>query len=335
VSAHADARWAYDGLPIVRLENERLRADVVPAMGGKVLNLIDKDADRNVLWRNRRVRVRPGPIGANVDDYFAGGWDDAFPTGDPCANEYGEQLPYMGEIWNLGLRARIERDGPDEALLALEGETPITPARWSRRLRVRAGEPLLELSTRIENVGQRPFAFAWGSHPALAVHEDMRLDAPASEGTVTDAGTGGPLGELGERYVYPLLRRGSAAELDVRRVPAPSFARHALHALTGLRGGWVAATDPATRRGFGVAFDHEVHRCVWQWMAYGGFRGWYHAILEPWTAPAPSLAAAREVGDALMLAPGEALQSRMLGVLYSGVGAVAEIDRGGAVTAAR
>ena len=324
-----DDAWAYDGQPVIRIENELLCADVLPAMGGKVLHLIDKRADRNVLWRNPRLPVRPGPVHADVDDYFAGGWDDAFPTGDACLNEYGERLPYMGELWNLPLRAHVERAGPREAAVVLEGCTPITPARWTRTISLRAGEPLLHLRTRVENVGHRPFDFTWGSHPSLAIRAGMRLDVPAAHGEVTDAGTGGPLGALGEVYAYPLL-----GGHDVRAVPTADFGHHALHALTDLRAGWVACTDPAVRRGFGVAFDPEVHTCVWQWMAYGSFRGWYHAILEPWTAPEPTLAGARRAGNARTLVPGAALEANLTGVLYSGVAAVADLGADGAVRAA-
>jgi galactose mutarotase-like enzyme len=332
VDVRVDDGWSYQGQPVIRIENEKLRADVLPGMGAKILHLVDKAGDRDVLWRNPRVPVRPGPLHADVDDYFAGGWDDAFPTGDACLSEYGERLPYMGEVWNLALRAVIERAGPDEAVVVLDGHTPITPARWTRTLTLRAAEPVLRLHTRIENVGHRPFSFSWGSHPALAVHEGMRLDVPAETGEVTDAGEDGPLGARGVRYRYPLLRAGAADALDVRRVPAASLAHHALHALTGLSGGWIAATDPAARRGFGVVFDPQVHTCVWQWMAYGGFRGWYHAILEPWTAPQPALADARAAGQARILAPGEVLESEMTGVLYAGVAHVASLAADGTVT---
>jgi hypothetical protein len=335
MTVRVDDHWSYAGRRVIRLENAALRVDVLPEMGAKVLHLIDKGWDRNVLWRNPRVTPRPGPLQADVDDYFAGGWDDAFPTGDPCANEHGDRLPYMGEVWNLPLQARVERAGPDEGIVVLEGCTPITPARWTRTLCLRAGEPLLHLHTRIENIGHKPFSFSWGSHPALAVREGMRLDVPARFGEVTDAGAGGPLGELGERYPYPLMRAGASSEFDVRFVPGARFAHHALHALTDLDAGWVAATDPYARRGFGVVFDPAVHRFVWQWMSYGGFRGWYHAILEPWTAQQPALADAAEAGEALSLAPGQALETRMTGVLYSGIAGVERLRECGSVTEAR
>jgi hypothetical protein len=66
-------------------------------------------------------------------------------------------------------------------------------------------------------------------------------------------------------------------------------------------------------------------------MSYGGFRGWYHAIVEPWTAPQPALADAVAAGTALRLAPGETLESEMTAVLYGGVTRVRSLAPGGAV----
>jgi len=330
MTARLDDRWSYDGLPLIRLENEHISADLLPTMGGKVLHLVDKAGDRNVLWRNPRVAVRPGPIGANADDYFAGGWDDAFPTGDACTNERGEQLPYMGEVWNLAMRGEVRSAGPDEVAVAFEAETPITPARITRTVSLAAGEPILRVTTRLENVGALPFEFCWGSHVALAIEPGMRLQVPAGHGEVTDAGAG-LLGRQGQRYRYPLVDRNEAEPFDVSRVPPASVGAHALHALGSLRGGWAAAGHPRSRRGVALLFDPSLHKCVWQWMAYGGFRGWYHAILEPWTAPQTSLAAARQAGTARRLGPGEALEGQVAAILYSGLTEVDEVTADGTV----
>lgn len=129
MTVRVDRRWAYAGYAVIRVENALLCVDIVPSLGGKILHLIDKRADRNVLWRNPRVLPHAGPLQSNVDDHFAGGWDDAFPTGDASRNRYGDQLPYLGEVWTLDLDARIEEMGPDRATIVLNGSTPITPAR--------------------------------------------------------------------------------------------------------------------------------------------------------------------------------------------------------------
>lgn len=303
-------------------------------MGGKILHLVDKRADRNVLWRNPRILPHRAPLQSNVDDHFAGGWDDAFPTGDPSRNRYGDQLPYLGEIRTLELAAHLEEAGPHRARLILEGSTPITPARWKRVITLEHDDPVLELYTCIENVGYLPFDFIWGSHAALAVNDHFRVDVPAERGRVLDAG-GHVLGEVSDEYTYPLLRAGAHDEVDVRHVLPPTAGTYALHVLGGLREGWVAVTDGAARRGFGVVFDPAVHRAVWQWMVYGGFRGWYHVIVEPWVAGAPALADAVAAGEARRLQPGEALETRMWGVLYEGVEGVSRLASDGSVTGIR
>src|SRR5436309_7315902 len=140
-----DDRWSYASLPVVRIENAALIADIVPSLGGKVLHLVDKRADRNVLWRHPRIPPHAGPLQANVDDHYSGGWDDAFPTGSPCKNRWGDLLPYLGEIWNLALTARLEEGSSARARLVLEGQTPITPARWTRTITVEGDAPALSI----------------------------------------------------------------------------------------------------------------------------------------------------------------------------------------------
>jgi hypothetical protein len=334
VTVRLDTRWAYDGQPVARIENRHVAVDIIPTMGGKLLNLIDKAGDRNVLWRNPRVRVRPGPLQADVDDYFAGGWDDAFPTGDPCENEYGDALPYMGELWNRQLSLRVEETGPGTCAVVLEGHLPITPVHWRREIRVDADQAGVRIVTRVSNVGYKTLSFCWGTHAALAVGPGTRLDVPAKEGRVTDEGSGG-LGDLEETYEYPLLREPEGNQFDVREVPEPSRAIYGLHALTGLTGGWAAATDAESKRGFALSFDHRTLPCVWQWMSYGGFRGWYHAILEPWTSAETNLDAARKAGTARELAPGEHFETEVMGVVYSGVRSVADVARDGTVQGER
>lgn len=200
-----DDRWSYAGLPVVHIENAALSADIVPSLGGKVLHLVDKRADRNVLWRHPRITPHAGPLQANVDDHYSGGWDDAFPTGSPCRNRWGDLLPYLGEIWNLALTARLEETTSARARLVLEGQTPITPARWTRTITVEGDTPALSIETRVENVGYLPFDFNWGSHPALTVHPGFRIDVPATTARVDDAG-GGALGRSGDSFEYPILR---------------------------------------------------------------------------------------------------------------------------------
>src|SRR6476469_5021577 len=85
---------------VVDLENDWLRAQILPAVGCKMQSLICKQTGRQILWQNPRVRPRPYPIDANFDNYWSGGWDDGFPTCDACVYN-GESYPNLGELRSL------------------------------------------------------------------------------------------------------------------------------------------------------------------------------------------------------------------------------------------
>src|ERR1700756_4977527 len=104
-----------------------------------------------------------------------------------------------------------------------------------------------------------------------------------------------------------------------RRALGPEADDFALHYLTELTDGWVACTDTAARRGFGLAFDHSVFSVIWLWLVYGGGRGYSQAIMEPWTGYPSALAEAVRAGRARSLAPGETLETDVAAVLYGGV----------------
>jgi len=92
MSARIHDGWTYHGLRVVRLENARLAIDVMPELGGKILRIVDKRGDRDVLWHSPRVEPHRAELHANFDDHWPGGWDEAFPGGAPSPNRYGDQV---------------------------------------------------------------------------------------------------------------------------------------------------------------------------------------------------------------------------------------------------
>jgi hypothetical protein len=88
---------ALDKLRLLQLENEWLSLSILPEVGAKILTLFDKHAKRNLLWENPRIRPQTYPIDANFDNYWCGGWDDAYPSADACIYK-GEPIPNVGEL---------------------------------------------------------------------------------------------------------------------------------------------------------------------------------------------------------------------------------------------
>jgi hypothetical protein len=331
MNARIDPHWSYCGLPAVRMENRWLTVEILPETGGKIFRLIDKVGDRNVLWENPRIRPHQGQLFQSFDDHWYGGWDEAFPTGAPSTDRYGEASPYLGELWSSRWDWRAVADEPGQVALEATVTAPITPARFTRVVTLRDDAPVLELRYRIEHLGMRPFDYVWGTHAGMAISPAHRFDVPATNGEVDDSGGGG-IGKIGDRYEWPWLRLEDGTTVDVRRVLPDDTGSLALHRLTGLRAGWAACTDGALRRGFGLVFDPAAFPVVYLWLVYGAWRGYYHSAMEAWTSAPMDLAQAIKAGTARTLVPGQVHETIVHGVLYGGVEAVADLRADGSVT---
>jgi galactose mutarotase-like enzyme len=315
-------------LEALTLENDALRITVLPALGGHVSELVDRAAGRDLLWHNPRTTPRPAPHGGHFDDWWSGGWDEIFPSGDR-GMLHDELLPYMGELWCVPWTADIiER--ADGASIQATGYGTIAPARFERTVTLRADEPVVRMHYRIENLDVRPLPFTWGIHPAFAVTSDHRIDLPAGA-MLVGVSSDPSMGEVGQVYPWPELPDPTAPGgfRDMRQVRDREAGVFAGHWATDLEDGWVALTDTSTRRGVALAFDRAVLPHAWLWQVYGGWRGHHHLALEPWTSHPQQLEAAVAAGRARFLEPGEVLETDAALVLVEGLDRVSAVERSG------
>ncbi len=320
--------WTYRGFPAVILENDRVRATILPTHGAKVVEFISKAADRDLLYHHPRFDVRPPVFGANVDDWWTGGIDEIAPTGH-AATVGGEQLPFLGEFWSQAWSARTTDEGPAAVAVELSCGGIITPLRIDRRMELRAGESFVRSTHRLTNVGYEPVPFMWGIHPGIAVRPGARIQVPGGTATFHE---GHPdLGvAAGARFPWPNLPAvGGSIDLSVARPPDPPSWE--LVFIDELTSGWLAVTDPAGRSGFAMSFDPAVFPVAWLWGVYGGWRGLYTVALEAWTAHPPRLDEVIAAGRARSLAPGEQLETEVRFIAFDGIGSVAEVGADGTV----
>lgn len=319
--------WSYRGLEAVTLENRAIRVTLLPELGGHVLELVDKVLDRNLLWANPRTTPRRAPYGAHFDDWWSGGWDEIFPTGDR-ASLHDEPLPYMGEIWSVPWSVRTNAEG-DSAWIETAGLATVAPARLERTLRLDGDAPVLHVTYRITNMDVRELPFLWGIHPAFAVTPGHRIDHPGQR-MLVGVSSDPLMGAAGIGYRWPHQPTpGSSGFRDARDVLGREAGVFGGHWATDLEAGWLALTDRSARRGVALVFPVETFPHAWLWQVYGGWRGHHHLCLEPWTGYPMQLEEATAAGRARVLQPGEALEAEVAFVLYEGLDAVAAVESRG------
>jgi hypothetical protein len=314
------------GLDALVLENEALRVTVLPDLGGHVHELVDRAADRDLLWHNPRAVPRPAPYGAHFDDWWSGGWDEILPSGDR-GTLHGEPLPYMGEMWCVPWVASVAAAG-GEARLTAVGHGTVAPVRLTRTLVLRGDEPILLARYRIDNLDVRPLPYTWGIHPTFAVGPGHRIDLPASR-MIVGVSSGLSMGVEGAEYTWPDLPDPTAPGgiRDMRGVRPREDAVFGGHWAADLAAGWLALTDTAARRGVAMAFDPAVFPHAWLWQVYGGWRGHHHLALEPWSSRPQQVEEAVAAGTARVLAPGASIETEVAFTLTEGLDAVASVAR--------
>ena len=322
-----DDRWSYLGYRVVTLENECIRAQILPELGAKIFNLIHKPTDTNLLWHHPRVEPRSVPIGSNYDDNFSGGWDEVFPNDAP--GRIGDEVyPDHGELWCQPWDYRIDRATDEEAVLHLRRPGAVTSTVVEKWITLVPEVMRLQFRHRITNVGRRRLDFLWKLHPALVVEEGDRVDVPGETAELVDPA----FSRIREpqRFKWPTATPRSGTPVDFSVLPGATGERDFLYVLD-LSAGWCALRRMKRGIGFGLVFPKEVFTSVWLFMSHGGWRGLHTLVLEPCTAYPKDLTVAIRSGSCAHLEPESVLDCEVSAVVFEGVDPVRAIEPDGTV----
>ncbi len=291
-----------DDAPVVRMESDSLRVDVAPSLGGKVVNVLNKRADYQFLWRDPALKLRQSPAGSAYDPNFYGGVDELLPNDLPEVID-GIPCPDHGELWTQPLRWRVEKEE-----LRLSGRLPLTGLSYDRRMALDPDGPVVRCDYQIRNDSPELRRFLWKFHAAVNIQPGDRILCDARFAQVADpAWSKWP---AQSRFEWPMV-----AGQDASQAPAADGSGDFL-LLSGLRRGWMAWRNAARGLIFGYRFDTAVFPYAAYFASYGGFRGQYFAVLEPCTAMPTSINEAAGLNQCSSLNPGETLRTSVF--LYAG-----------------
>jgi hypothetical protein len=314
--------WAYRGFETCILENRYVRLTILPKVGAKIHEFVLKALDRNLLFQHPRVELRAPVFGANVDNWWTGGFDDAVPTGTPCEVD-GEALPYLGEMWSLPWT--VEQIAEDAVRCTRDGV--ITPLRIERTVRLPADASHARMTYRLTNLGVLPVNFIWGMHPGVPIGPATRLQVPGRRAILGESTPVGRLGPEGSERAWPI------DELTV--LPSRPGMTADLVYVTDLTSGWWAVWDDDWRAGIGMTFSTETFPAVCIWLADGGWRGTRCLAVEPWTAYPQRLDHAIAAGRATQLEPDESMEAECELIGFEACGTVRGFDGGAPVVSGR
>ncbi|MFF3551990.1 DUF5107 domain-containing protein [Streptomyces tsukubensis] len=246
------------GLDAVVIENDRLRATVLPGLGGRIHSLHHKPSGRELLYRN--PVLQPAAFALN-GAWFSGGieWNIG-TTGHTtlsCAPLHAAVVPAPdgGEMVRLWEWERL-RDLPFQVDLWLPADSDF-----------------LRVGVRIRNPHERAVPVYWWSNIAVEEHPTTRVLAPADEAW---------------HYGY---------ERSLRRIPVPDY-RDAdrtyplraeypadyFYEVPAAARKWITSLDEHGRGLVQTSTDALRGRKLFVWGAGRGGRRWQQWLTEPGTA---------------------------------------------------
>ncbi len=313
MTARSVRKGRFGSLATVDLENRWLKVRVLPEVGAKIYDLIWKPTGRNILWHNPRIAPQVYPIESEFDNYWCGGWDDAFPTCDACVFRH-QRYPDLGELRSLRWKVDSTHQSAGSAVAQCSAWGPISPVHAVKTVTVEGRAPVVRMRYQITNLGPMNVDFLWGTHPAVAIVEHTILRIPARHGIVAHCNQPN-WGEAGQRYDWPILK-AKAGRLEMDKVRGIDANLCFGHYAVDLEDGWYAIEDTSSGEGFLLKFPLDQCPSLWLWLNYGGWRGLHHVILEPWTSVPVNLAQAYEQKTSRCLKPGEEFSVQISATVY-------------------
>jgi hypothetical protein len=309
-----------EGWTRVHLENEHVRASILPEKGADIYELVDSRSGVDALFK-MPAGLRPAGLALDAERVpeppfiasYEGGWQELFPSvRGPCLYE-GKRVPFHGEVALRPWQWTVVRDGPDVAVV-LEVSCDTAPLTLRRIMRLERDTSALILEETVMNDSPGPAAFVWGHHfvvgaPLLA--SGARLESSASR-IVTDAEYPAAASRLPaeSEFAWPVAVLSDGTELDVREVPGPEARTHDHYFLRDLSSGAVSVGNAELELSVTLSWDRAVFPWIRVWSAYGGAQeppldGIYALGLEPWSSN-EDLARSLRSGSATGIAPGSA-----------------------------
>jgi hypothetical protein len=298
------------------LENETIRAALLPAWGAKTVSLVHKGLGFETLWQNPSPLFRQTAYGQSYGDGEFAGFDEMFPTVSGCRYETepwaGVEAPDHGEVWTIPWETRIEGDS---ASFSVSGTR--FPYTLEKKVSLDGGR--LVARYRAANLSAFPLDYIWAAHPLFNASAGMRFIVPRGMARAINAVPGPTLGGYGRELDFPLARDAHGDEIRLDRMPPRNGEGYQKYWFADkVTEGWCMLRDDERELTIGLAFPRETVPYLGMWLNEGGYADQYNIAPEPATAAMDRIDFSRMWGRGSTLPPKSSVEWRLVIALETG-----------------
>ena len=260
-----------DNLHYLSMENEYVRVEFVPEIGGKMIKIINKETGRQFLLepQNADKKYHKAYYGANFEDYDTSGFDECFPTIAAC--DYPHQghtnpifFPDHGELWSVPWDFQLINN---ELLMVCNGNK--LPYHFAKRIQISKKE--LKIHYYLENYSDRDFNYLWSAHPLLQVDPgDCIYIRDTVDKVFLNWASDDQIGQHGDIVEWPCITvDGMLSDFSV--IKGRSYGK-ALKCFTDrVSSGEAAVYYTMTDESLIYSFDPKENPFIGIWLCYGGW----------------------------------------------------------------
>ena len=289
------SKSSFNGMDAITCENDHLRLVVIPALGGKISSIFNKQLGQEFLWTNVHLTMQPLPPGSEYDPNFFGGMDELLPNDMPETID-GIDYPDHGELWTTHLEYEV-----DAASLSLFGRLPLSGLHYRKTIRLDPQHPRVILEHQIRNDAPEVRHFLWKLHPALRIGPGDAVVTSATRARVVDPAYS-RFTELAE-FSWPHIEGTDASRIPEKGNEVDFFF------LWNAERPDMSLVSRERNTSFTIQYEQAVFPYQWYFASYGGFLDHYTAVLEPCSAMPMSVQEAAQLGQCTVLQPGQTLET--------------------------
>ncbi|GAA0181997.1 hypothetical protein SH2C18_44480 [Clostridium sediminicola] len=295
----------FKGCSGILLENENLKAIVLPFLGGKIASLYHKKKEFELLFQNKDNSYKKPEIYSDFSKFDAAGFDDAFPSINIGQVNYSGSLinyPDHGEIWSAEFNCVIENE-----IVILNYKSVILPYIYQKIISLKDDRLIIKYT--ILNNGKETIPCFWTMHCLINCEKDMEIIFPEGTNEIENAMDSNNLGAEGSIHPYPVVKTDKGTEFYLNKVIETESKNCEKFYVKGkVRGNSCGAYYPSKNITYKVEYDKEILPYLGFWVTEGGFRGDYNCALEPSNGYYDSIEIAKKNNAFYSLKPNEPLE---------------------------
>jgi galactose mutarotase-like enzyme len=274
-------KGTYKGEKAIIIENDFLRIVSLPGWGSKLVSIVYKPQNDELLWQNPGNFYRKTKYGDRYEMGEVSGFDEMFPTISRCVYEsfpwMGVELPDHGEVWSVPWQYETEEKSVHLWVFGVR-----FPYKLEKKVSIEGN--CIRIHYGVVNLSGFDFDFIWAAHPLFNTGVGMELVVPSEMNSIVNSVPGSRLKRYGEVVNFRKTDLDDGTQFDLSRVPEKNnYGYQKYYFLGKMTQGWCILYDYDKAMNIGMSFPKDKVPYLGVWINEGGWEGQYNIAPEPAT----------------------------------------------------